>query len=518
MIRLVRNWGALGIALSTLVISVPIAGGEAITDMGVWGVQSIAAVNDFFGAGCNGSPSPCTQFTSTAATSNNWIGWALRLDQVSDGETTEWHFINPDGSSIVAWSRYHASGCSGCTPGCCWEHSDGSSQCGVICNDPTFAENIWVTNQYWCKTPTSGYRIEIWNNGAPVLSHPFSLQHDPAGNLGITSPEDDRINYSPFHLVQMSQSNFTSAIAPFSAGTNLSGSITWSVTTHYATSGWAGADPPANQFTTTNGEERDQTYQDLGGQLRVQAQMAAFGTTITDCVTTYVEGPESGIDDAIITAQLKGVYQDNQLSPNHGPTANLLTGIASKEASYAQFQRYPLFNQEDLFHTSAFGLNPKFPTESPAGKFPIGAFIGLMQVPTTNPHAWNWDTNTRDGAREFDKKMVIAKGLWADSIKGVASKMVKGHSGMVALSGSQNEDNALMLYGGFVVDYGNSNEQKALDELYWVPDCPGGTITQQGNKLSCSGPNGWQPKVNPSQLGVTVQGIQYVADVRAKGK
>ena len=69
--------------------------------------------------------------------------------------------------------------------------------------------------------------------------------------------------------------------------------------------------------------------------MRVQARIAAFGTTISDCVTTYIEGPETGIDDAIITAQLKSVYQDNTLSPNRGPTTNLLTGIAAKESIYA---------------------------------------------------------------------------------------------------------------------------------------------------------------------------------------
>ena len=65
---------------------------------------------------------------------------------------------------------------------------------------------------------------------------------------------------------------------------------------------------------------------------------------------------------------------------------------------------YPVPDQEDLFDTSSFGLNPKFPTESPEGKFPIGAFIGLMQVPTTNPHARNWDTNTRDGAKSLIRR------------------------------------------------------------------------------------------------------------------
>jgi hypothetical protein len=216
----------------------------------------------------------------------------------------------------------------------------------------------------------------------------------------------------------------------FSAATNTGNSINWTASLHYQSSSNypnPATDPTPLQFT---GDSYDYPgYQSIGGQVNVIAKTTADdGSAIQDCVTFYVEGPETGgggagatggsttggmgIPDSNITQQLDGLYPNTYsykkylINSNDGTaTGNLMTGVAEHETNYHQFLT-PAEGNSDLFNnlyaTSQDQIVAKWPNENSATQtVPWGEYIGLMQVPTTDPDAWDWTVNTTDGVNVF---------------------------------------------------------------------------------------------------------------------
>ncbi len=67
--------------------------------------------------------------------------------------------------------------------------------------------------------------------------------------------------------------------------------------------------------------------------------------------------------------------------------------------------------------------------------------VGLMQIPNNMPDGFDWLTNTQGGANTFqDKLSTVAS--WVAGLQ-------KQYPSLPNLSGTQQEDNALVLYGGF---------------------------------------------------------------------
>jgi len=343
--------------------------------------------------------------------------------------------------------------------------------------------------------------LQVWNNGVQALNEPFMLTHDPTGFMGITSPTD------PNQLFQMTQQTYTlSQTVPFSAGTSTGGSISWTATPHYQThGGFGGPDPAPRTFSTTDGVEHDETYQSMGGQVKVIARGTADVGTVEDCVTFYVEGPESGIPDPTITAQLDSLYQASRSYPAGG-TPNLMTGVAQHESSYHHFLSPANGLNEDLFDLYAkFNILARWPFEScdgsPATCQIGGSHIGLMQVGTTTADAWNWLTNAGDAVNLFSGNPIpnkleqaityennIRNGYKQGNIKCPARKPTPPP----ALTSVQRENNALVLYrvampAGYCAK---------LDALYYKAVCSTTTTTDNQGNLVCQNGGTWSWAVN----------------------
>src|SRR5205807_1605073 len=94
-------------------------------------------------------------------------------------------------------------------------------------------------------------------------------------------------------------------------------------------------DPTPLTFSTQSGVTQNETYQSIGGQVKVTAQATASIGTVQDCVTFYVDGLQGGIPRGNVTNQLDSLYQGAALYPTDGTaTSNLMTGVAMKESTY----------------------------------------------------------------------------------------------------------------------------------------------------------------------------------------
>lgn len=356
--------------------------------------------------------------------------------------------------------------------------------------------------------------------------------------LGITSPVPP-LN-QPVLLYQLTQNNNTATQAvTFSAATNTGNPINWTVSLHYQSSGGypnPATDPSPLNFIGTS--YTYPSYQSIGGQVVAMAQVTdpADGSVVSDCSTFYVEGPEGGILNGTITQRLDQLYPAsssyNQYLNDGTGTPNLMTGVAMKESSYEQF-RTPAesFNppEPDLFNLkNNFQVSAKWPVESPPatcpdGSFGPGCYIGLLQVPTTDPDAWDWTTNTQDGVNLFSggnsDKVQAAVAYEGEIINGNKRPAEPAHingdgSYLRALHGNERENDALVLYGGYLVPACGQNPTLAciLNSLYYVPQCPPPGVQIQDNhgNLKCQGGT-WQWVINSaSQAG----GVNYVNVIR----
>jgi hypothetical protein len=374
--------------------------------------------------------------------------------------------------------------------------------------------------------PTGTWTLNLLDNGSEVIQHTFDLEHNANGPLGISSP-------APNQLFDLDQNNYTQTDnVPYIAGTDTGNLISWAATLNYKTSGGYGFTfDTLPGFGTTNMEEQDETYQSEGGQVQVTASTTATdGSTIQDCVTYYIDGPQTGITDGNITTQLESSYPASKYYPSDGTgTKGLMAQVAAKESSYAQFEAPQVCTDPsggmhpDLWSLDAdYGISwAKWPEEpyiydsnNNCTGTDGGSHIGLMQVMTdsdqsSDPNAWDWTTNAADGVGLFSgtppaeygtkvhgklinpNKMQTATSYETD----IMSEFPKG--ALPSLAGYQLENMALLLYGP-----GASSDP--TEQYYW-PTCSG-TVDSKDN---CS--TGWQWNENSSG---NQGGTEYVDKVR----
>jgi hypothetical protein len=202
-------------------------------------------------------------------------------------------------------------------------------------------------------------------------------------------------------------------------------------------------------------------YSGLGGQLTINGQQG----TVTDQLMCTITGV--AIPDSQITTSLDALYST-------GATPNLMTGIAQIESSYAQFVTLTLFN-----------LTALWPNES----FDGGSHIGLMMMPVSMLNAWDWTSNAKAAVQLFSEKLSRAASL--------GTKIIKGHSGLPALTALQTEQMAVLLYGPYA--------SSSLAKQYYAPACVGGTGP------TCTGGT-WTWVVNSEG---NADGVDYVNSVYA---
>lgn len=199
-----------------------------------------------------------------------------------------------------------------------------------------------------------------------------------------------------------------------------------------------------------------------------------------------------------------------------------------KESTYRQFDAPP--NNPDLFALNAdFSIAAKWPLESPTN--PSGQYIGLLQVATTDPDAWDWTSNTQDGVNLFSgssgnkvQTVVTDEGYIIHGYTNSKSKIslpahINGDGSYLrALTGLERENNALILYGGWLVPPCGSSPSLTctVNSLYYLPQCPspGVQVTNKQGNLVCQGGT-WQWVTNSAnQSG----GIGYVTSIRGLGQ
>jgi hypothetical protein len=169
-----------------------------------------------------------------------------------------------------------------------------------------------------------------------------------------------------------------------------------------------------------------------GGQVTAQAQATLQGQNYTASVTFYVLG--TTVPRSTVTSRLASLYSG-------GATPALLTGVACYESGYQQFV--------EAFMMGGTGL---WPNGNNAGT--QDTYVGLMQVPNGMATGFDWYTNTSTGLSTFHGKLSIAQAY--------VSNLRSQYSSLPDLSGSQYEDNQLILYGGWL--FGNNAN------YYWVPN------------------------------------------------
>lgn len=463
-----------------------------------------------FSPTCSYLPAPGSG-TGQVNSSDWYVGQAIWMRNLADGEVVSWKFTTPTGSlqTFATVTYYQASDC--------FVVSDFSEYCGT--HDYlglVVVGSINSCSQTFSLVETGNWSVSTYDGNTLLYTNQFQVSRNPAGMVGITAPTDNEL----FQLLQGNY-NATDNIT-FSGGTNTGTPINWTVNIHYQSSGGypnPATDPSPLTFQGTTYNYSG--YQAMGGQVTAMAQITAVdGSTVGDCVKSYVEGPETGIPNSTITARLDQLYP---ASPSYTKylndgtaTPNLFTGVAMHESSYRQFAAPP--SDPDLFDLDAnFSIAAKWPLESPTN--PSGQYIGLVQVPTTDPNAWDWTANTQSGVNIFSggssDKVQGAVTYEGDIINGYKSKTttlpahINGDGSYLRnLTGLERENNALVLYSG----NGCSSLSCTVNSLYYIPQCPspGVQVTnKQGNSV-CQGGT-WQWVENSANQ---ANGIAYVSAVR----
>ncbi len=226
-------------------------------------------------------------------------------------------------------------------------------------------------------------------------------------------------------------SNYNQATVPLNASSASSGTANWTLNYTYTSRQPATYTGSSSTSSTIGQTSNYATPVGEGGQVTAQASATLGGQNFNSSVTFYVLG--TSIPNATISSRLLSLY-------SNGATPSLLKGVACYESSYQQFvQRYLM------------GGTGLWPNGNNSGTQDV--YVGLMQVPNGMAPGFDWYTNTSNGLSTFQGKYTTVQGY----VSGLRSQ----HSGLPDLSGSQYEDNQLMLYGGWWVN--NSS-------YYWVPN------------------------------------------------
>lgn len=463
--------------------------------------------------------------TGQVNSSDYYVAQAIYMQNLADGEVVTWKFTTPTGSvqPFLTVTYNLASDCFVVMPGG-YEYCGDHDALGLVVAGP-----VNSCTQTYTLMEVGPWSISSYDGNTLLYSNSFQISRNPNGMLGITSPTDNQ-------LFQLLQGNYNATgNVTFSAGTNTGKPISWTSNLHYQSSGgypMPATDPTPLTFQGTTYAYSG--YQAIGGQVKTTAQITALdGSTVTDCVTSYVEGPATGIPNTTITARLDQLYPASasyaQYLNDGTETPNLFTGVAEHESSYQQFQTPAEANpNSDLFGLYAnFGIPAKWPKENlKTNTIPRGEFIGLLQVMTTDPDAWDWTANTQDGINLFsggsstDKVQTsvrfegyIINGYTNGKTKISLPAHINGNgSYLSSLTGVERENNALVLYSGNLScksgDYGC-----VVISLYYIPQCPSPgvqTTNKQGN-LVCQGGTWQWVTNNANQSG----GIGYVSQVRS---
>lgn len=258
---------------------------------------------------------------------------------------------------------------------------------------------------------------------APEGTHSFTIggTSDSAGfaidNLTYTLNAADLSIASPAEGDQFSLNQLThtrSGDITFGAeGGGAEGELSWAISLEYDTDNPRGLDGLDTAFTTQGTGTKSFYYDSRGGRAKVTLESASAQA----CPLEYFYVVGDAIPESEITARLMQLYA-------RGPTPNLLTGIADKESTYRQFSS-----------RSKYGVQALWPVESYDG----GSHIGLMQMPASVSHAWNWLSNTQGAADLFAEKIRIALSL--------ERRIINNHPGLRPLTNVERENMALVLYG-----------------------------------------------------------------------
>lgn len=196
-------------------------------------------------------------------------------------------------------------------------------------------------------------------------------------------------------------------------------SIGWQVQSNYTTSGGVG---PFNgtpyKFSSSEGSSHDQAISSQGGSLTASVTQGSNTASQKFLVT----GPV-GIPNASITQLLTSLYK--------GQTAGLLCHIAVQESGYRQFRTISLY-----------GVSAKWPIENfPTKDVKAGQYIGLLQVAVSMSNVFDWTADGNAGLAIFEGKV--------SSANSYQNSQIALHKGLPAMSGTELEDSALALFGGF---------------------------------------------------------------------
>lgn len=255
---------------------------------------------------------------------------------------------------------------------------------------------------------THSFTIGGTSDSAGFAIDNLSYTIGPASELTIESPT--RGNVFALSLNARTRSPDISFTA---GGSGATGQVSWTISMEYDTDNPRGLPGLVSSISTNGSSTKKLYYQSRGGRVRVTA--AAGGSEACPLEYVYVVG--DAIPENEITDRLVGLYA-------HGATPRLLTGIADKESTYRQFLSRSKYDRQALW-----------PNESYDG----GSHIGLMQMPSTVPHAWDWQINTQDAENLFREKLRIAAAL--------ERRIIRGHRGLRRLTDVESENMALTLYG-----------------------------------------------------------------------
>lgn len=273
-------------------------------------------------------------------------------------------------------------------------------------------------------------------------------------NLVIVSPQDQE----QFNLTEEELTCTPAIVFKANPGSqNGSATVSWTANLEYQTSGGRGVYSNSAEFVTLGSAENTESYNSTGGRLTINASAVLSGSSRSATPRViYITGAQ--IPDETITARLISIY--------NGSTQNLMTGIAMKESHYQQFATRTLY-----------GISASWPNESYDG----GSHVGLMQMPITQAHAWNWHTNTQGAIDLFSEKLRIARTR--------EGTLRARHPGLRELSGVERENMALLLYG--------PESSNNLSRQYYIPER--------------NSRNSWEWSVNTAG---NADGIAYANSVR----
>ena len=293
-------------------------------------------------------------------------------------------------------------------------------------------------------TPISGsssqsnvnlYGQNIGSGGANAFAYAGSCQASSGGSATVTNCANGIGSPANGAVSSTTGGNSNRATMSLNPDSTCSTSANWSIYWYYTTGNgttYTGSDDvttPTNQSTNFspsvgNGGEGSATI-NVGGALLE--------------LTLYLNGVS--IAPANITGQLGAIY--------NGPHPHLLTGIAQVESSYQPF-----------VNVSKYLVSGYWPNESYDG----GSHVGLMQVPMNMQNAFDWTANMRAGSSLFTQKVASATNY--------SNAQVSSHPGLPALSGTQLEYDACVLYG----PYGASGHYYVPNGTAWIvnPNNPQG--------------------------------------------